>query len=395
MAKKRANNEGTIFKTSEGTWRAQATVRGKRISRTKKTRREAQLWLRKTLREIDDGYSFDAANISLSNFLENWLVTIQASRSAGTVAIYEFQVRKAIIPQLGETLLKDLRPAQIQAVYDRFLREGKSNHFVHHTHKILKVALGHATKLGMIISNPTDRVTAPKPEHREMRIYDEGQVQAFLSAARELSESNYALYYLAFHSGLRRAELLGLKWEDIDWGNRTLSVQRQLFRPKGGGFEFTKPKSRNGSRTIKLGQSILEVLRDHQTNQWIAAKDVGEKWVDHDLIFPSGIGTPLADSKLRRSFRRVIKKSGLPQIRFHDLRHTAASLMLNWGIAPIIVSRRLGHASISITMDVYGHLIPAKEEEAAALMDELLNPEQLPVAPRLHRSTHSKADPSA
>jgi len=162
--------------------------------------------------------------------------------------------------------------------------------------------------------------------------------------------------------------------EDIDWERKTLQVQRQALRHKGGGYEFTKPKSKSGIRTIILGDKMLEILREHKTDQWERRKRAGENWVELDLIFPSRIGTPVVSSNLRRSFRKLLAESGLPKIRFHDLRHTAASLMLNYGIPVIIVSRRLGHAKPSITLDVYGHLIPSKQEEAAALMDELLTP---------------------
>lgn len=189
-------------------------------------------------------------------------------------------------------------------------------------------------------------------------------MQAFLSTAKEGNDPLYHLCYLATHTGMRKSELLGLKWEDLDWERRTIKVQRQLRWVKGGKVEFSTPKTRNGIRTIILGQEALQVLKDHKARQ---AKE-------HEIIFISEKARLMRDQQLYMSFKGLIKQAELPEIRFHDLRHTAASLMLNYGIPVIIVSKRLGHARASITMDVYGHLIPSKQEEAATLMDRLMKP---------------------
>jgi integrase len=196
-----------------------------------------------------------------------------------------------------------------------------------------------------------------------MRFFNEEQIKQFLWAAQVFEENMYPLYYLAIHTGMRKSELLGLRWDDIDWEHSKLKVQRQLRWKRGGHYEFPTPKTHNGIRTIILGKETLTVLKDHLARQ-------GENC---ELIFTDPAGNPLKDLQLYRSFKKVIQESELPQIRFHDLRLTAASLMLNYGIPVIIVSKRLGHARASITMDVYGHLIPSKQEEAASLMDRLMN----------------------
>ncbi|MFC1936084.1 site-specific integrase [Chloroflexota bacterium] len=169
-------------------------------------------------------------------------------------------------------------------------------------------------------------------------------------------------------------ELLGLMWQDIDWHQRTLLVQRQVQHPKGGGYVFSPPKSNSGNRTIILGQQAIEVLKLHRTEIIEMKNKAGNNWEDLGLVFPSLVGTPITKGNLRRNLKKVLKESDLPKIRFHDLRHTAASLMLNNGIPVLIVSKRLGHSKPSITMDVYGHMIPSKQEEAATLMDELMSP---------------------
>jgi integrase len=222
----------------------------------------------------------------------------------------------------------------------------------------------------MLGRNPTDAVTPPRYEHEEMRFYDEAQVNQFLFAAK--GNRNEALYYLAVTTGLRQSELLGLKWSDLDWVKKTLSVQRQLRREFKQGDYFTTPKTKAGKRTIVLGEKTIEILHEHWDLQNQERRFAGGRWKENDLIFTSSIGTPMDQHNLYHTFREFIHSVGLPEIRFHDLRHTAASLMLNHGIAPIIVSKRLGHSKVSITLDIYGHLMSEMQSEAADLMDELI-----------------------
>jgi integrase len=177
-----------------------------------------------------------------------------------------------------------------------------------------------------------------------MSFYDDRQVRSLLKTARDIEDKLYPLYYLAIHTGMRQAELIGLKWEDIDWSLSTIQVRRQVRHFKGANYAFLEPKSKSGTRTITLGKQALETLGHHKKEQETLVNAAGENWTDLDLVFPSGIGTPLTASNVRRAFRKLLAASGLPNIRFHDLRHTAASLMLNHGIPVLIVSKRLGHS---------------------------------------------------
>jgi integrase len=158
----------------------------------------------------------------------------------------------------------------------------------------------------------------------------------------------------------------------LDW--KSLIVERQLRRNPQDGELFSTPKTKFGRRVIALGPKTMEVLRQHYERQQLDRKAAGENWEEHELIFPSSVGTPYNYRNLIRDFKKVLHNAGLPEIRFHDLRHTAASLMLNNGVPVIIVSRRLGHARPSITLDIYGHLIPSMQQQAAELMDELVTP---------------------
>lgn len=307
----------------------------------------------------------------------------------GTMFLYQRTVHKEILPILGQQKLTDLKPDLIQRLYAYKLKNGQSSHAVHQVHKVLNIALRHAVRLGLINQNPCEVAIAPKPEKSEMQFLDEDQIQVLLSAAREIGDQYYPLYYLAIHTGMRQSELLGLMWDDLDWDRRNLHIQRQVFRPKGGGFEFTTPKTKGSIRTIILGKQTIDLLRAHRKHVQEVQENSGEAWSDLNLIFPSKVGKPILGSNLRRGFRKLLKESKLPKIRFHDLRHTAASIMLNYNIPILIVSRRLGHSKPSTTLDEYGHLIPSKQEEAAELMDDLLAPieaSDIPIfAPKLHR----------
>jgi integrase len=208
-----------------------------------------------------------------------------------------------------------------------------------------------------------------------MNILDVDQATQFLIAAKD--SPHEALYTLAIHSGMRQGELFGLKWEDLQWHDGELKIQRQVKRIPGSGWTFADPKTKRGRRTIKLGDETLKLLRVHKEHQETQRLLKGKRWVENGLIFPSSVGTPLNQSNLRKDFLKVLDRASLPKIRFHDLRHTAASLMLNNGIPPIVVSSRLGHSKPSITLDVYGHLYQEMQTDAAEIMDDLLTPIKL------------------
>jgi integrase len=343
MAKRRANHEGTIFKRDKGSWRAQVSIQGRRLSHTAKTQRECKEWLKDTIKQLDQGYTYRSAQTSVEKFFST--------------------IQNEIIPALGHIKLKDLSPDKIQRLFDRKLAEGSSPYAIKRIHKVMHVALAQGVKLGLLTRNPVSATVSPKVTSREMKYLTEQETRVFLETANLIQPELYALYYLAIHTGMRKSELLGLRWEDIDWQHSTLQVQRQLRWKRQGQYEFNSPKTAKGIRSIKLGEKAIATLLEHKASQSPA---------DQGLIFADEAGEPIRDNHLYRSYKQVLKEAELPTIRFHDLRHTAASLMLNYGVPVIIVSRRLGYAKPSITMDVYGHIIPSRQEEAAILMDRLM-----------------------
>jgi integrase len=372
MANKRGNNEGTIFKRKNGTWRAQVTADGKRLSYSGKTRSECQTWIRSTLQRVDNGLTFDKTQVTVEMFLKNMFASMKSTLRPSTWTQYDQIVRDHINPSLGRIKVVDLRPDLIQELYDRKVDAGVGLRTIQLTHAVLRRSLNRAVKLGLLLSNPTEATSPPKPVKKEMQILDDSQVQRLLITAEAIQVRNLALYQLAITTGMRQGELLGLKWQDVKWEQRTLRIQRQLKYITDDGPVFAQLKTHSSARTLVLGTGTTAILIQHQERQISEITRVGKKWKDHDLVFPSTIGTPFNPRNLSRQYKSLLNEAGLPSIRFHDLRHTAASLMLNHGIPVLIVSKRLGHAKPSITLDIYGHLIPSMQEQVAQMMDEVV-----------------------
>jgi integrase len=265
-----------------------------------------------------------------------------------------------------------VKPEHIQIVYNRLLARKVGRYAILKAHDALRSALSYAVKIGVIPRNPASVVITPKAPETEMQILDEGQVNQLLMTAR--GNRWHALIQLAVTTGMRQMELLGLRWVDLDWTAGTLKIERQLLRPHGVGIEFASTKTKFGRRTVKLGSKTIEVLREHYRNQQEDRKAAGPDWQEYGLIFTNHQGGPANFRNVFRDYKKLLEQAGLPPIRFHDLRHTAASLMLNHNVPVIVVSRRLGHAKPSITLDIYGHLIPTIQNDVAELMDDMVTP---------------------
>lgn len=391
MAKKRGKGEGTIYRRTNGTWRAQVTLDGHRLSFTADSWRECREWIRNTLGQIDDGLTYASTKISIQEYLTGWLSSKQSELRQSSWTHYNQVSRQYVLPLIGEIRLRELRPDQIQGLYNRLLAQGIGIPTIQKIHTVLHSAFSHAVKTGLLTRNPASPAMPPKSPPREMKIYDENQVSQMLLAAR--GHRWEALYHLAVTTGMRQMELLGLKWTDLDWIKQTIRIERQLVRPDGEGVKFTSPKTKAGRRVVALGSQVLGNLRGRYDRQHLERQSAEDSWEEYGLVFTTKSGRPIHPRNLLRSFKQLLRDAGLPETRFHDLRHTSASLMLNHGVPLIVVARRLGHARPSITLDVYGHLIPTMQSKAAEMMDELVTPIQLhPVAPdRTRKEPSSQA----
>jgi integrase len=385
MANKiRGRNEGSIYQRKNGRWRAQVTLDGRRVSHDAKTRSESHQWLKNTLRQVDEGMTFASTKLCFGDFSIQWLKSKRFNLKQNTWSQYNHLLKNFVLPNIGNINIRELKSSQIQSLIDGMLTKGIGIWTVLKTHNIMHSVLSHAVGTGLIQHNPASHTILPKEPNSEMKILDESQVSHLLITA--YGDRLEALYYLAVGTGMRQSEILGLKWTDLDWVNQSLRVERQLIRPEGAEVQFAPPKTKFGKRTLSIGDKSIEVLHNHYERQHEERVAKGRRWIENGLIFTTGLGTPIHARNLIRYFKKLLKEAGLPEIRFHDLRHTAASIMLNHGIPVIVVSRRLGHARPSITLDVYAHLIPRMDEDAAQKMDELVTPVELhQTAPYLHQ----------
>jgi integrase len=374
---KRGNGEGGITRHKKsGLYMARYTVETltgkKRRTVYGKTREEAHEKLVEALSNRNKGLVFDADTMKVSEYLERWLAdSVRDTVRPTTFERYEQMVRIHICSVLGKLKLKDITPAHVRGLYREKLDAGLSPRTVQYVHVTLHKALKQAVMDGLIPRNATEAVKPPQVRREEMRPLAPEQVKVLLQATRD--ERLEALYVLAVTTGLRQGELLGLKWEDVDLEFGTLQVRRTLATAKGGP-QLTAPKTKGSRRTVRLTQSAVKVLRSHLERQLGEIDRAGSLWRENGLIFASETGDPLDRRYITtHRFKPLLKRAGLPQIRFHDLRHTCATLLLGRNVNPKIVSEMLGHASIAITLDTYSHVLPNMQSEAAKAMEDALS----------------------
>jgi integrase len=318
------------------------------------------------------GLVFDADNLKLGEYLDRWLTdSVADTVRPTTFERYEQIVRVHIRPVFGKLKLKNVTPAHVRGLYREKLEVGLSPRTVQYIHVTLHKALKQAVADGLIPRNATEAVKPPQVRKEEIRPLTAEQVKMLFEAVR--GDRLESLYILAVHTGLRQGELLGLKWGDVDLEAGTLQVRRTLTTAKGGPV-LRAPKTKGSRRTVKLSPTALKALRSHLERQLGEIDRAGELWRENGLIFASESGEPLDRHYVTtHRFKPLLKRAGLPQIRFHDLRHTCATLLLSQNVNPKVVSEMLGHATIAITLDTYSHVLPNMQESAAAAMEEVLS----------------------
>jgi integrase len=373
---KRGNGEGSIWRRKSGGWSAQYTVYTsegrKRRTLYGKTRQEVAAKLSKALADREGGLTFDAGAMTVGEYLARWLShSVRDTVSQKTYERYESIVRVHLSPALGRIRLKALTPDHVRGLYREKLDSGLAPRTVLHIHRTLSKALKQAADDGLIPRNAAASVKPPQARREEMQPLSRDQVGMFLDTVK--GDRMEALYVLAITAGLRQGELLALKWEDVDLEgtNPTLEVRRSLSETRGR-RSFVTPKSGHG-RHLRLSGRAVSALRAHRKRQLEERVRKAGLWQDHGLIFPSEVGTPMSGRNLYRAFKIRVKRAALPQtLRFHDLRHTCATLLLKQGINPKFVQELLGHADISLTLNTYSHVLPDMGDAAAGGMDAAL-----------------------
>ncbi len=371
---KRGNGEGSIYRRKDGRWAGQYLVYTSAGPKYRylygKTRQAVAEKLTKAMADRDGGLVFDAGNITVGEYLDRWLQdSVRGTVRPSTVERHEINIRVHIIPALGRVKLKALTPAHVRSLHREKLDAGLAPATVRKIHSTLHKALSQAVSDGLVPRNAAG-VKAPRPTPEEMRPLSEAEARAFLDAAKKSGDRFEPLYVLAVTTGLRRGELLGLRWEDVDLERGTLRVGRSLVR-EGGRYATGETKTRSGRRRVNLTPRTVGALKAHRKRQLEERMRLSGLYEDRGLIFSTSAGTPINPENLvKRSFKPLLRGAGLPEIRFHDLRHTCATLLFGRGVHPKIVQELLGHANIAMTLDVYSHYLPSMGDQASGAMGE-------------------------
>ena len=375
MSKKRGNGEGSITKRDDGRWMARYTVRTikgpQRRTVYGRTRAEASAKLAKAMADRDGGLIFDAGSLTVGDYLDRWLSnSVKDTVRERTYERYEEILRLHVKPALGRLKLKALTPAHVQDFYRDRLDNGFSPATVQKIHVILHKALSQAVSWSLVPRNAGEAVRAPRPAPKEMRPLSPDEARRLLETAG--GDRLEALYVLAIHTGMRQGELLGLKWENVDLAANAIRVRHTLLRTKGRVI-LGEPKTKKSRRTVHLTGAASRALEEHLERQLKVMERLGDLYRDQGLVFTTEVGTPINPSNLRkRSFAPLLQKAGLPRLRFHDLRHTCATLLLSKNIHPKYVQELLGHAIVSITLDTYSHVLPGMGNQVADAMEDVL-----------------------
>jgi integrase len=336
------------------------TVRG--------SRKDAEKRLSELLHQLDTGAYMQPGKTTVKEYLTRWLADyVKPNLSPRGYERYESIIRVHLIPALSGIVLTQLRPEHIQQHYTAMTKAGLSARSVRYHHVVLHKALATALKWGLVVRNAADGVDVPRAHPGEMQTWDGSELNKFLEAAK--STQYHALFYVALFTGMRRSELLALRWQDIDFIYSQIYVNRSMHQLKDGSFVFTAPKTDKSRRTIALSPSTFLMLESYRKAQEVECKMLGVTLQDSALIF-STLGKPLRPNTVTRAWGMLAAKAGVKVIRLHDARHTHASLMLKQGIHPKVVQERLGHSTISITLDTYSHVAPGLQEAAAKRFDD-------------------------
>lgn len=373
-----ANGSGTIRQRKNGTWEARYTAgydpgTGKQIQKSiyGKTQKEVRVKLQQIEVSIEDGTYLEPSKMTISNWLDTWINEYLGNVKPGTVANYSQHVRIHIKPAIGSIKLSAIQPPQIQHLYNALQKKGLSAKTIKNVHGCLHKALQTAVRMGYIARNPADGCILPRVIKKEIHPLDMPEVETFLKAVE--GHPLEVLFKVDLFTGLRSGEILGLTWDCIDFENGTIYVCRQLVPPRRKGGAYTYGTLKNDKpRTITPAPSVMKMLKDHSLKQKIQRLQAGAAWDDEgfkNLVFTNETGKHLTQVGVWKQLHKVLRDTGIENLRFHDLRHTYAVNSLQSGDDVKTVQENLGHHTAAFTLDVYGHVTDTMKKKSADRME--------------------------
>ena len=370
--------KGNIMKRGPDTWRLRYdTARqgeGKRRQLTETvhgTKKDAERRLRELIHRAETGLDVPRTKETVTQYMDRWLSTYAATNtSPRTQQGYRGVIHRYVVPEIGGSSLQRLSTDQIQGLYGRMTDRGLSPRTVLQVHRILKEALGLGVTWGLLARNPADSAVPPRVRNNPPQMWDASTVSRFI----DLSEPSPYGYFFRFAvlTGMRRSELAGLKWEDVRLDDARLSVVRTLQRITGMGLVEGLPKTAKSRRSIALSSATVDLLHSVRGEQIERRIQAGDAWQETGYVFTTQNGRPIDPDGATQAFTKLIREKRLPHISLHGLRHAHATLMLSAGVHPKVVSERLGHSNIGITLDTYSHVLPDMQEDAVSALDRTL-----------------------
>lgn len=367
--KHRAHNEGSVYYDPQrDRWIAAITIStGKRKKFYCKTKQEALRKKSEALRELERGTLATGPQQKLKDYLVDWLENVHKGKLRISTYVKYQKLIAYIVADLGNVTLQKLTPEQLSRFYTKKSKDGLSSKTINSIHGVLHLALDNAVRWSYVSRNVCDLVAPPRIVSREVVPLTLEQAHVLLKSVRE--HRLEVLLTMAVVTAMRRGELLALRWSDIDIERRTLLVLHTVdYIPKYGYVE-TEPKTSAGKRLIKLPSFLVEMLKQHRVKQLEGRLKQGDRWTDHNLVFPALHGGYFNPGYLLRVFKKLLAEAGVPHMHFHDLRHSAATILLSMGVNIKVIQELLGHSDISITLGTYSHLLPSMQQDVVEKWD--------------------------
>ncbi len=370
--RRRARGEGSILQRGDGRWVARVTLPdGKRREFYGKTQAEVRAKLIAARADVQAGLPLPSARLTVGAWLSEWLATVaHGSVRASTFRTYEGYVKNRVQGHPAARLpLARVSPSDLDRLFADLRAAGLSPRTIEQIRAIIRCAFNVALKRGLVGRNVATLTAPPRVERKEAPALSPEGARRLLDGLA--SAARYPLYAVALATGLRLGEVLGLRWQDVDLDGGVLHV-RQAVQRLGQQTAFVPPKTHRSRRQISLPGSTIALLKEHRTRQIEQRLAAGPAWEEYRLVFTNGLGGPLVPATITKGFQADLRRAGLPAMRFHDLRHGTASLLLAQGVSPRVVMERLGHSTITLTLGTYSHVIPALDREAADQLDRAL-----------------------